>query len=318
VADIIPVGKHGPEWFIDTLEIDLAGIVQVRGWSHAAFTPKQNVGVFANSERLSLLQTFRYPRPDVPLNGHPGAVQTGLMLEYAIPDELLGREVFIKLDFGAGAVSGGPYRFVNAHYRPLFDTDQVFHRAQIYGSGLPNTFVHPDILAVAKDLRGPILDFGCGRGALMLPLLEQGLEVRGLELESRRWPQAIPAELERLITLYDGSFPVSFEDSQFRSVVCSEVLEHMPDYQSAVAEIARITSETALFTVPNASAIPLGFRHGAVPWHLLESTHVNFFSQKSLEKVLAPHFRHIEFGRIGAATMNDSAYFVSLMALCSK
>jgi hypothetical protein len=95
-------------------------------------------------------------------------------------------------------------------------------------------------------------------------------------------------------------------------------LEHVPDYQAAVREIARLAGEQALFTVPDASAIPLGFQHGAVPWHLLERTHVNFFTQRSLQQLLQPHFSKVQFSRVGAAYFNKTPYWVSLSALCWK
>src|SRR5437763_15527996 len=84
------------------------------------------------------------------------------------------------------------------------------------------------------------------------------------------------------ITLYDGQFPSPLQNGSFKSVFCSEVLEHIPDYETAIREIARLATERVTFTVPNASAIPNGFRHRVVPCHLLEGTHVNFFTQTSL------------------------------------
>jgi hypothetical protein len=85
-----------------------------------------------------------------------------------------------------------------------------------------------------------------------------------------------------------------------------------------VKEIARLASEQAIFTVPDISAIPVGFRHSVVPWHLLEGTHVNFFNQTSLHQLLKPFFAEVEFGRIGACAINDSRFFTSLVAFCKK
>jgi hypothetical protein len=95
-------------------------------------------------------------------------------------------------------------------------------------------------------------------------------------------------------------------------------LEHIPDYQSAIKDIARLSTGKVILTVPDASAIPVGFHHGAVPWHLLEGTHVNFFTQESLKRALQPHFSQIEFGRIGLARFDDSTYYVSLVAACLR
>jgi hypothetical protein len=37
-----------------------------------------------------------------------------------------------------------------------------------------------------------------------------------------------------------------------------------------------------------------------------------------LKSILALHFSKIEFGRVGAAHFNDTPYYVSLTAFCSK
>ncbi|MDH4067097.1 MAG: hypothetical protein OEW19_22075, partial [Acidobacteriota bacterium] len=57
-----------------------------------------------------------------------------------------------------------------------------------------------------------------------------------------------------------------------------------------------------------------GYRHGVVPWHLLEATHVNFFTQHSLEAALAPHAGQIEMARIGAVRCGSLFYYTSLAA----
>jgi ubiquinone/menaquinone biosynthesis C-methylase UbiE len=175
-------------------------------------------------------------------------------------------------------------------------------------------------LELAKHLPGPLLDFGCGRGVLVGELRRSGVDARGLELDTQKIRDAIAGQDVQAypITLYDGSFPAPFRDGEFRSVMCSEVLEHIPEYQAAIRDIARIASDRVVFTVPDASAIPVGFRHGLVPWHLMEATHVNFFNQENLKSALQPHFSKIEFGRVGGCRFNESTFFVSLAAMCVK
>src|SRR5205823_3164879 len=122
--------------------------------------------------------------------------------------------------------------------------------------------------------------------------------------------QSIRSEATPYITLYDGQFPSPFFNGSFRSVFCSEVLEHIPQFEEAIRDIARLATEKVIFTVPDASAIPLGFLHVLVPWHLLEGTHVNFFNQTSLRHALEPHFSKISFGRISPCIMNDTPFHV--------
>jgi hypothetical protein len=86
--------------------------------------------------------------------------------------------------------------------------------------------------------------------------------------------------------------------SQFKSLVCTEVSEHIAAYQDVLPEMARV-AERALITVPDMSAIPALHPHHVVPWLLLESTHVNFFTQASLERTLRPYFPRLSFARTG-------------------
>lgn len=205
--------------------------------------------------------------------------------------------------------------FVPLHHRGLLSAHNVLHREDIYGSGPPNEAIEPEVFELVRHLKGPVLDFGCGRGLTVTALRGMGIEAEGLELDS---PTIRACSLPSGVTLYDGTFPSPMQAGRFASVVCSEVLEHIPDFEGAVAEIARLAGEQALFTVPDISAVPLGCQYGAVPWHLLESTHVNFFTQQSLGRLLQGHFSKIEFGRIGAARFGETNYFMSLTARCWK
>jgi len=76
------------------------------------------------------------------------------------------------------------------------------------------------------------------------------------------------------------------------------VLEHIPDWRTALQEIARV-GRRALITVPDMSAIPAPLPSRVVPWHLLESTHLNFFTQRSLHLALSPFFSRVRFLRLG-------------------
>ncbi len=315
------VGRPGLGGFVDSIDVDPSGIIRVIGWCKGAFNPQQVPPVSLDGRPVPFLQYFRFRREQ--LSRIPGTIlfgQPGLALDYLVPESMLGPSKILELEFEDKTKLRfeTDLHFIDPNYRALLSTGDVFHREHIYGSGPPNTAVHPEVLDVARELPGPLLDFGCGRGALIGELQRAGIEAYGLELDSPIIRQSIPSQLTGAITLYDGSFPTPFADARFRSVMCSEVLEHIPDYAAAIQDIARLATERAAFTVPDASAIPIGFRHGAVPWHLLEATHVNFFTQQSLHRALQPYFSKIEFGRIGLSHFGDSPYYVSLAAVCLK
>jgi SAM-dependent methyltransferase len=307
--------------FLDVVELDPSGIIRIRGWSRLPFDPNTVPRVSLEHETVPLLQQYRVTRPDVESTVEGIKVlQAGLVFEYLVPESLLSR-AFKSCSIIAGKLEiyfEGEFNFLNPHYRGLFDTRCVYHRENIYGSGPPNSAVNADTLALAKTLPEPVLDFGCGSGALVAELRALGIAAQGLELDTQIIRQSMHYAAGPYVTLYNGQFPSPLSAGSFRSVFCSEVLEHIPDFAGAIREIARVATERVIFTVPDASAIPLGFRHTLVPWHLLEGTHLNFFNQISLQRALESHFSKIEFGRISPCTMNDSPFHVSLVAVCLK
>jgi ubiquinone/menaquinone biosynthesis C-methylase UbiE len=82
----------------------------------------------------------------------------------------------------------------------------------------------------------PILDAGCGTGLNLrhLPAGSVGLDInpRNIEVVRRRVPECRPVlgDLEAM----------PFLDETFGTVLCSEVLEHVPDPSRAISEIHRV------------------------------------------------------------------------------
>jgi hypothetical protein len=311
-----------PDGAYDKVEIDASGLFRVVGWLKGEVLSELIPELYVDEYRVPFLQHYRVPRPDLAQSSKsfPG-FQSGVVLEYLLPKHLCSqafKSISLILSGYPNFKFNGPFQFISPDYSHLFESEHVYHREEIYGSGPPNSQVHPDVLELARNLPLPMLDFGCGAGALITELKSFNIEIQGLELETAPFILSITSKLAHSITLYNGRFPSPFNSGSFRSVFCSEVLEHIPDYQGAIKELARLASENVIITVPDASGIPLGSRHRLLPWHLLESTHVNFFSQASLESALRPHFSQIDFGRICACKMNDTTFYVSLVAVCRK
>jgi hypothetical protein len=308
--------------FIDRIEVEPSGIIRIMGWAAGGIDVKIFPEVHLDGKPVPFFQYYRFKRQDVSSGDTRVPSQFGLAIEYLLPDNMLAEAKILKVRFpserGLTFTFETDFVFMEPHYRSLLSTSTVRHRENIYSSGPPNTVVNEDILELVKRVHGPCLDFGCGRGVLLQHLLSEGTDCYGLEMDSEIIRASIPPEIRDRITLYDGGFPAPYADASFRSIICSEVLEHIPDYRTAIAEMARIATETVVLTVPNAAAIPLGFRHGLVPWHMLESTHFNFFTQQSLKAALEPHFSRLEFGRIGPSRINDTPFDISLAVVCSK
>src|SRR3954451_1886891 len=314
----VPLNQPLSDGFLDRIELDPSGIISMLGWSKSVTIPHSAPELRLDSHVIPFQHHYRTSRPDVEKAVQVAASQAGVVFEYLLPESLYA-QTFYSL-----SVALEPYfkrtfqvspQFILPDYRGLLGTPCLVTRNKIYGSGTPNLALHPEVLKIARELPGPILDYGCGSGALIAELGAQGTVVRGLELAQGA---AISPAVQSSVTLYDGTFPSPVPSGSARSVFCSEVLEHIPDYPAAVEDMVRIATERVAITVPDCSKTPAGPRHRLVPWHLLEGTHVNFFTQTSLEATLRPHFRTVEFGRICACPMNDTVFYVSIVAYCSK
>jgi hypothetical protein len=94
------------------------------------------------------------------------------------------------------------------------------------------------------------------------------------------------------------------------------------DYAPFVAEIARVTRRTAVFSVPNYEAVPVMARSYAIPWHMLESDHKNFFTRRGLKLVLSSAFAGVEVFEYGPLenfhTPDGVPVYNHLMAVASR
>jgi ubiquinone/menaquinone biosynthesis C-methylase UbiE len=294
---------------VDRVDVDPSGRVRLIGWTVAPVPPEFTVAV--NGTPARAVRWFELSRSD---HSMP---RRGYCIEFAGPCNGLARTVTVHLD-GRELTRLEPLLpLQEPHYASLLDEERVLHRADIYGVGPPSPVASAEIVAMARRLPGPILDFGCGSGALVRELRAAGMETFGLELSRREIVSSLRDDVSRYVTLYDGALPSPFPEGRFQAVVCTEVLEHIPEYKLAAKELARLAPR-ALVTVPDMSAIPTLFPHSVVPWHLLEATHVNFFTQPSLERLLRQFFAKVSFSRIGAFQVNGTEVFSSLVAHCER
>jgi SAM-dependent methyltransferase len=312
----MPVNLDLGGTIIDHIDFEPYGTIRICGWSLGERMPACAVETVDGT--LAPAATYRYAREDVCAALGVEEPFAGLSIEFRAH----GAKVrSVEMDGRSLAVPDDVAMFVNserAGYIELLDGDRVLHRGDIYGEGPPSRTVHPEILKFARLLQPPVLDFGCGSGALLRALRAAGVEVFGIEIARPPIRESILPDVAPFITLYDGTFPLPFADGQFESVIATEVIEHVPDYWTALAQIARVCRTTFAITVPDMSCIPIGRSRGFVPWHLLEGTHVNFFSNRSLGRALAPHFRSVRFFQIARGELEGQFMPGSLAAIAAK
>ena len=103
---------------------------------------------------------------------------------------------------------------------------------------------------IAARRPGSLLDAGCGEGETLLRIsdLLSG-EIAGVDLN----PDSVEFARERVPTadLSVGDITaLPFEDGQFETVLCLEVLEHLTDPAAAIDELSRVCSRDLVISVP--------------------------------------------------------------------
>lgn len=118
-----------------------------------------------------------------------------------------------------------------------------------------------------------VLDVGCRFGALT-QAYAAGNEVVGLDVDRRALAEAAKLGIETRWA--DVEEPLPFEDESFDVVVAGEILEHLRDPRSVVAEIRRVLrpggsfvgSVPNFFRLKNRLAMLVGRRFDHDPTHL--------------------------------------------------
>jgi SAM-dependent methyltransferase len=155
-----------------------------------------------------------------------------------------------------------------------------------------------------------VLDVGCGEGRHMHAAASiEGADVVGVDLDTDRLHTAREDYEEYVDPEPDVALSVAvadalrlpFPDDAFDAVVCSEVLEHIPDYEAAIDEVVRVLAPGGRLGV----SVP---RRGPeqVCWalseeyHRVDGGHVRIFRREELEGALVErdldpegsHFAH--------------------------
>ena len=129
-----------------------------------------------------------------------------------------------------------------------------------YPEGIPATKDIPEIFEmhqilidnVTKILPCKLLDAGCGKGYIGESVSKYCNSYYGLDLSF----SAIKLAQKRLPhgSFLTGSLKnLPYKTNYFDCVICSEVIEHIPEYKKAIKEISRVTKKGKyiLITLPN-------------------------------------------------------------------
>lgn len=165
---------------------------------------------------------------------------------------------------------------------------RVLRRKDIYLSGYdtgpPVDAVHEELFEFIAGVSGNrILDIGCGLAPYTARLNQRGSDCIGVEISQDVVRAA--GTLGRPVFLMDGR-ALAFRDAAFDTCILVESIEHIDEFELVLGEAARIARRNIVISVPNIASMPFLFRYHVMPLHLLENTHVNFFTPEILQRAL--------------------------------
>jgi len=140
-----------------------------------------------------------------------------------------------------------------------------------------------------------VLDLGCGEGRHVISVyLEQDVDAVGVDLNHgdlvttrEKFDEFVDEHLpdRSFILSSANALALPFADDSFDKVICSEVLEHIPDYRAALDEIDRVLKPGGLFcaSVPRRwpERLCWAFSEG---YHKVPGGHLRIFSSAMLRR----------------------------------
>ena len=92
------------------------------------------------------------------------------------------------------------------------------------------------------------IDIGCAQGHYLKSAKESCTDVFGLEYEMKSIAQT--ENFRAYILVNADAQKTPFKTNSFDFVLCSEVLEHVPDWETALKELKRISRKKIMITIP--------------------------------------------------------------------
>jgi SAM-dependent methyltransferase len=140
-------------------------------------------------------------------------------------------------------------------------------------------FLDLQILTIYNDVKnelplfkGKVLDIGCGQSPYRYLLNQSVTEYKGIDVvEASSFDYA-----NNDIILFNGEH-IPFPDNIFDAVICTEVLEHVYNYQTLVDEMYRVCKPSAKLII----TIPFSARYHYIPYDYFR------YTPSALEKIFS-------------------------------
>ena len=163
-------------------------------------------------------------------------------------------------------------------------SDYVAERGK-YLSDFVNKFKTDFIVDhVKKIMPKAVLEVGAGFGILGLEVSDHCGKLKGIEISERLTvaKSNLKQSGKKNVTFVHGdATKMKFGDNSFDLVYCSQVLEHIPDCEKAIKEIARVSKKNIIIDVPT----PLWEIYHFFKFWFWVATHPVYVVKRTIEKI---------------------------------
>ena len=173
------------------------------------------------------------------------------------------------------------------------------YKYQQSGEGFAHSYLLPILMDCLLECSGPVLDLGCGNGWIARRLLDAGIDVYGVDASISGVEIANGLAPGRFFQLdvQSGQLPVELDSISFKTVISTEVIEHLYDPRGFLDFANRILTRGGQSGGKMVVSTPYhGYlknlvlalvgktdSHFTVLW---DGGHIKFFSRSTLESML--------------------------------
>ena len=129
-----------------------------------------------------------------------------------------------------------------------------------------------DLTKTVHGFRGDVLDVGCGQSPYRFLLNPETTNYFGIDIvDAEKFDYA-----NKEITPFNGS-EIPFPDEKFDCLICTEVLEHVYEFETLISEMRRVLKNNGIGII----TIPWSARYHYIPYDFFR------YTRSSLEKMFA-------------------------------
>lgn len=134
---------------------------------------------------------------------------------------------------------------------------------------------------------GKVLDVGCGNGRFLTTMRTLGWEVQGVEFSEA----GVNAARMSGLSVHHGDLAsAAFADGSFDLITARHVIEHIPEAQAFMAELARVLKPGGRLVIETPSSAALGRQWFNTHWYANDvPRHLFLYSPTNLERLGSSH-----------------------------